>query len=71
VTASDTTPADLVFGIGCDDTIEEAQQVVIQVVTVHPPVLSVSPPVFRVKELADSLVTRPLFHMPHLHCGKF
>ncbi|SFC03112.1 mechanosensitive ion channel family protein [Tropicimonas isoalkanivorans] len=56
VTASATRRVDLVFGIGYDDSIEEAQTVLEDVVTAHPLVLSDPPPVIRVNELADSSV---------------
>jgi small conductance mechanosensitive channel len=56
VTASATRRVDLVFGIGYDDSIEEAQTVLEDVVTAHPMVLSDPQPVIRVNELADSSV---------------
>ncbi|MFD0980300.1 mechanosensitive ion channel family protein [Tropicimonas aquimaris] len=56
VTASDTRRVDLVFGIGYDDSIEEAQQVLEEVVAAHSLVLSDPAPVIRVNELADSSV---------------
>ncbi|QDY70196.1 mechanosensitive ion channel family protein [Qingshengfaniella alkalisoli] len=56
VTASDTRRVDLVFGIGYDDSIEEAQRVMEGVVAAHPAVLSEPAPVIRVNELADSSV---------------
>ncbi|WP_068115513.1 mechanosensitive ion channel family protein [Tropicimonas marinistellae] len=55
-TASDTRRVDLVFGIGYDDSIEEAQQVLEEVVNAHPAVLDDPAPVIRVGELADSSV---------------
>lgn len=62
VTASDTRRVDLVFGIGYDDSIEDAQQVLQQVVADHPLILSDPEPVIRVSALADSsvnLICRP------------
>jgi small conductance mechanosensitive channel len=56
VTASDTRRVDLVFGIGYDDSIESALQVLEEVVTRHPLVLKDPTPMIRVSELADSSV---------------
>ena len=56
VTASDTRRVDLVFGIGYDDSIEEAQRVLEETVHAHPLVLADPEPVIRVNELADSSV---------------
>lgn len=62
VTASDTRRVDLTFGIGYDDSIEDAQSILEQVVADHPLVLSDPEPVIRVNALADSsvnLICRP------------
>jgi small conductance mechanosensitive channel len=56
VTASDTRRIDLVFGIGYNDSIEQAQKVLEEVVAQHPLILKDPPPVIRVSELADSSV---------------
>jgi small conductance mechanosensitive channel len=56
VTASDTRRVDLVFGIGYQDSIEQAQTVLEEVVAAHPLVLQDPAPVIRVNELADSSV---------------
>jgi small conductance mechanosensitive channel len=56
VTASETRRVDLVFGIGYDDDIAQAQQVLEDTVKSHPLVLSDPEPVIRVNELADSSV---------------
>ncbi len=56
VTASDTRRVDLTFGIGYDDSIEEAQRVLEETVRAHPLVLAEPEPVIRVNELADSSV---------------
>jgi len=56
VTASDTRRVDLVFGIGYDDSIEEAQAVLEEVVAHHPAVLPEPAPVIRVNALSDSSV---------------
>ncbi|MCF7985061.1 MAG: mechanosensitive ion channel family protein [Thiohalocapsa sp.] len=56
VTASETRRVDLVFGIGYDDSIEQAQQVLEDVVTNHPLVLEDPAPNIRVSELGDSSV---------------
>ncbi|MBK1632284.1 small conductance mechanosensitive channel [Thiohalocapsa halophila] len=56
VTASDTRRVDLVFGIGYGDSIEQAQQVLEDVVTNHPLVLEDPAPNIRVSELGDSSV---------------
>jgi small conductance mechanosensitive channel len=56
VTASDTRRVDLVFGISYDDSIEQAQKVLEEVVAHHPLVLKDPAPMIRVNELADSSV---------------
>jgi small conductance mechanosensitive channel len=56
VTASETRRVDLVFGIGYQDSIEQAQAVLEEVVAAHPLVLQDPAPVIRVNELADSAV---------------
>jgi len=56
VTASDTRRVDLTFGIGYDDSIEDAQRVLEETVRAHPLVLADPEPVIRVNELADSSV---------------
>jgi small conductance mechanosensitive channel len=56
VTASDTRRVDLVFGISYDDSIEDAQSVIDEVVRAHPLVLKDPEPVIRVHELAASSV---------------
>ncbi|MDV7144255.1 mechanosensitive ion channel family protein [Tropicimonas sp. TH_r6] len=55
-TASEIRRVDLVFGIGYDDSIEEAQRVLEEVVAAHEKVLSDPAPVIRVGALADSSV---------------
>ena len=56
VTASETRRIDMVFGIGYSDSIEQAHEVMEQVVTSHPLVLDEPAPIIRVSELADSSV---------------
>lgn len=56
VTGTSTRRVDLVFGIGYDDDIEKAQQIMEQVVSEHPLVLEDPEPVISVHELADSSV---------------
>jgi small conductance mechanosensitive channel len=56
VTASEIRRVDLVFGIGYDDSIEQAQQVLENVVENHPLVMKDPAPMIRVSELADSSV---------------
>jgi len=56
VTGSDTRRIDLVFGIGYEDDIDRATQILTEVVTGHPKVLDDPAPVVRVSELADSSV---------------
>jgi small conductance mechanosensitive channel len=56
VTASDTRRVDLTFGIGYDDSIEEAQHVLEEVVSNHPSVLADPAPVIRVNALNESSV---------------
>ena len=56
VTASDTRRVDMVFGIGYEDSIEKAQQVLERVVSEHPKILSDPEPLIRVNELGESSV---------------
>ena len=56
VTHSDTRRVDMTFGIGYDDSIEEAQKVMEQVLSEHPLVLKDPAPTIKVHELADSSV---------------
>jgi len=56
VTASDTRRVDMVFGIGYEDSIEKAQEVLESVVSEHPRVLSDPEPLVRVNELGESSV---------------
>ncbi len=56
VTASDVRRVDLVFGISYNDSIDQAQQILEEVVAKHPLVLSDPEPVIQVHELADSSV---------------
>lgn len=55
-TASDTRRVDLVFGIGYEDSIGEAQKTLEEVIGNHPKVLNEPAPVIRVNELGDSSV---------------
>lgn len=56
VTTSSTRRVDLVFGIGYQDSIEDAQRVMEEVAANHPLVLSDPAPVVRVHELGESSV---------------
>lgn len=56
VTASETRRVDLSFGISYDDSIEEAQAVLEEVVRAHPAVLPDPAPVVRVNALGSSSV---------------
>jgi len=56
VTASDTRRVDMVFGIGYEDSIEKAQEVLESVVSEHPRILSDPEPLIRVNELGESSV---------------
>lgn len=56
VTGSSERRVDLVFGIGYDDDIERAEQVLREVVKAHPAVLDEPEPVIAVSELGDSSV---------------
>ncbi|MDX8355242.1 mechanosensitive ion channel family protein [Cognatiyoonia sp. IB215182] len=56
VTASDTRRVDLVFGISYDDSIEDAERVINDVVKAHPLVLKDPEPTIRVNELGASSV---------------
>ena len=62
VTGSSERRVDMVFGIGYQDDIALAEQVLADVVSAHPKVLEEPEPVIRVSELADSsvnLICRP------------
>lgn len=56
VTHSDTRRVDMIFGIGYDDNIEEAEKVMEKVLSDHPLVLKDPAPTIKVSELADSSV---------------
>lgn len=56
VTASDTRRIDMVFGIGYEDSIEKAQEVLENVLYEHPDVLNDPAPIVRVNQLAESSV---------------
>jgi len=56
VTASDTRRVDMVFGIGYEDSIEKAQEVLENMVSNHPRILSDPEPLIRVNELGESSV---------------
>jgi len=56
VTHSDTRRVDMIFGIGYDDNIEQAQKVMEQILSEHPLVLKDPAPAIKVNELADSSV---------------
>lgn len=56
VTGTDSRRVDLEFGIGYEDDIETAQNIMEQVVSEHPLVLKDPAPVIRVHALADSSV---------------
>jgi len=56
VTASDTRRVDLAFGIDYDDSIEDAQEILEDLVARHPKVLGDPAPVVRVNALGDSSV---------------
>ncbi|MFO7759713.1 MAG: mechanosensitive ion channel family protein [Roseovarius sp.] len=56
VTASDTRRIDMVFGIGYEDSIEKAQEVLENVLYEHPDVLTDPAPIVRVNQLAESSV---------------
>lgn len=56
VTHSETRRVDLVFGIGYDDDIEQAEKVMQKILAEHPLVLKEPVPAITVTELADSSV---------------
>ena len=56
VTHSNTRRVDLVFGIGYNDNIEQAEQVMKRILSEHPLVLKEPEPAVTVNELADSSV---------------
>jgi len=56
VTASNTRRVDMVFGIGYEDSIEKAQEVLEGIVADHPKVLKDPEPLIRVNELGESSV---------------
>lgn len=55
-TASETRRVDHVFGISCENSIQDALRVIEEVVKAHPLVLREPAPVIRVHELAASSV---------------
>ena len=68
VTASETRRVDMVFGIGYEDSIEEGQRVLEEVIGNHPKVLADPAPVIRVNELGDSsvnFIARPWVRAEH------
>ena len=54
--AKSTRRVDMVFGIGYDDNIKQAKQILEDVVSADPRVLADPPPTIAVSELADSSV---------------
>ena len=56
ITANDTRRVDMVFGIGYDDDIKQAQDILQSIVSQAPGVLSEPAPSIAVSELADSSV---------------
>lgn len=56
ITANDTRRVDMVFGIGYDDDIKKAEQLLNEIVRAEPKVLSDPEPSVAVAELADSSV---------------
>lgn len=56
ITANDTRRVDMVFGIGYDDDIKKAEQLLNEIVRAEPNVLSDPEPSVAVAELADSSV---------------
>jgi small conductance mechanosensitive channel len=56
VTSSPTRRVDLVFGIGYNDSIEDAQRVLEETVEAHPLILKSPEPTIRVNELGESSV---------------
>ena len=56
VTASNTRRVDMVFGIGYEDSIEKAQQVLEEITAAHPKILKDPEPLVRVNELGESSV---------------
>jgi len=67
VTANDTRRVDMVMGIGYDDDLLKAKQVLETIVTEHPLVLKTPAPQVEVSELADSsinFVVRPWCKTP-------
>ncbi len=67
VTASAIRRVDLVFGIGYDDSIEDALRKIEDVLSSHPLILKTPEPIIRVGELADSsvnIICRPWVNTP-------
>ena len=56
ITGKETRRVDLEFGIGYDDSIDEAMRVIEEVVTAHPLVLDNPAPVIKCSKLSDSSV---------------
>ena len=55
--ARDTRRIDMVFGIGYDDDLLKAKQIITDIVTGHELVLNDPEPIIRVAELGDSSIT--------------
>lgn len=56
VTAKSTRRVDLVFGVGYDDDLQKAEEIIREVVEAHELVLADPEPIIRVNELGDSSV---------------
>lgn len=56
VTGSTTRRVDMVFGIGYEDDISKAEQILSSILTNHPLILKTPEPVIKLHELADSSV---------------
>ena len=56
ITGSETRRVDMIFGIGYDDDIAGAEQVLAEILKDHPLILDDPEPVIKVHELADSSV---------------
>jgi small conductance mechanosensitive channel len=56
INANDTRRVDMVFGIGYDDDVKAARELLMKIVTEHPKVLATPEPTVKLSELANSSV---------------
>ncbi|SDN85401.1 small conductance mechanosensitive channel [Desulfonauticus submarinus] len=56
LTANDTRRIDMTIGIGYEDNIKKAKEILTQIISAHPKILKFPEPIIAVSELADSSV---------------